>query len=78
MARTRETGEPCTRVSAFTDVGILSGDERVEFLISTRKQDDVVKQEIEEAAETDETDPASAPARKNPQSAVSGALFTAR
>jgi len=54
VARTHETGEPCLGVPAFADVGILSGDERVEFLISTRKQDDVVVLEIVDADESDE------------------------
>jgi hypothetical protein len=38
VTHTMETGEPCTDVPAFADIGVINANERVQFLISTEKK----------------------------------------
>jgi hypothetical protein len=49
VTRTAETGESCTRVPAFMDLGDISGDRTIRFLISTEKVNDVVLLRIDDA-----------------------------
>lgn len=48
--RTHATGEPCTHVPAYMDLGDLVDSRRVRFLISTEKAGDVVLLRIDEVA----------------------------
>jgi PAS domain-containing protein len=57
VAHTFETGEPCMEVSAFQDIGLLSGDTKVCFWISTEKKGDFVLLWIERIEKASEGDP---------------------
>ncbi len=48
VMRTMETGEPQLRVPAYADIGDLSGDRKVRFLISTEKRGGCVLLRIDE------------------------------
>lgn len=50
VTSTFETGEPLEKIPAYAEVGLLSGDRRIRFTISTRKVRDVVWLEIESVA----------------------------
>jgi PAS domain-containing protein len=57
VAHTFETGEPCHDVSAYQDIGLLSGDTQVCFRISTEKKGDFVLLRIDRVEETPKGDP---------------------
>lgn len=52
VTRTLETGEPC-RQTAYADIGLLSGDKRLQFLIETEKVNSFVRLTIHDIREAE-------------------------
>ena len=48
VTKTAETGEPCIRIPAYMDLGDISGDKTIRFLISTEKVNDVILLRIDD------------------------------
>ncbi len=56
VTHTMDTGEPCTK-TAFADIGLVSGDKRVRFLIETEKVNSFVRLTIHDVKEADDQGP---------------------
>ena len=54
VTHTLETGEPC-RKTAFADIGLISGDKRLQFLIETEKVNSFVRLTIHDVREAEQT-----------------------
>ena len=52
VTHTLDTGEPC-RKTAFADIGLVSGDRRVRFLIDTEKVNSFVRMTIHDVREAE-------------------------
>jgi hypothetical protein len=56
VTHTHDTGEPC-RKTAYADIGLISGDRRVHFLIDTEKANSFVRLTIHDVREEQEKGP---------------------
>ena len=51
VAHTMETGKSCNDIPAYPDIGMMDGDRKVRFLISTEKKSDFVQLRIDRIEE---------------------------